>query len=179
VGVPSPTETVPCATCGFHPEFVTPSDAAVALRSYPRRYRAALVRLDDEEGADIVRRPGPDGWSALDHAVHVARAFDADADALRRVGIVEDPSVAVEPERRAEEAGPVDDVLARLAAAAAAAADAVEHTRGKDWHRAGSVEGGARVSALALARHAVHEGVHHLRLAEQAIDAALANPTLS
>jgi hypothetical protein len=147
---------------------VTPADAAVAVRSYPRRYRAVLVRPDDEDGAEVVRRPGPDGWSALDHAAHAASSLDAAAEALRLVSIEEQPLVALAPERP-ERAGGVDEVLGRLAAAAERAAAVIERVQGKDWERRGRLHEDESVTALDLAKHAVHEGVHHLRAAERAV----------
>jgi hypothetical protein len=131
-----------------------------------------LVRPDDEDGAEVVRKPAADGWSALDHAAHVARSFEAVAEALRLVSIEDEPVVALAPERPEPAAVGIDDVLARLTAAAEAAAAAVEHIKGKDWNRRGRLSEGASVTALDLARHGVHEGVHHLRAAEHAIEEA-------
>ena len=157
-----------CSQCGFDDSSVTPADAAVALRSYPRRYRAVLVRPDDEDGAEVVLRPAEDGWSALDHAAHAATSLRTAAEALRLASIEEAPLVALAPERK-EAAGPVDDVLADLADAAEAAAGAVERIKGKDWERPARLNEGESVTAIDLARHAVHEGVHHLRAAEHAV----------
>jgi DinB superfamily len=163
---------VQCATCGFQDSAVTPADAAAALRSYPRRFRAVLVRPDDDEGADVILRPASDGWSALDHAAHVAVSFGAVAEALRLASIEEQPLVALAPERREPAVGPVDDVLAALEDAAGRAAGSVESIKGADWNRRARLGEGDDVSALDLARHAVHEGVHHLRGAEHAVSEA-------
>ena len=169
-----------CAFCGFVADTVTPSDAAVALRSYPRRLRAVLVRPDDEDRADdVVRRPASDGWSALDHAVHLAASLRATAEALRLVSISDDPLVAYAPERRSDGAGSVDveQVLDDLAGAAGTMAEQVERIGGKDWDRTGRLDAPEdTVTALDVARHAVHEGVHHLRGAERAVDDALRLP---
>lgn len=163
---------VQCATCGFQDSAVTPADAAVALRSYPRRFRAVLVRPDDDDGADVVLRAGSDGWSALDHAAHVAVSFGAVSEALRLASIEEKPLVALAPERRQSGVGSVDEVLAALEDAAGRAAGAVDSIKGADWERRARLGDGDDVSALDLARHAVHEGVHHLRGAEQAVSEA-------
>ena len=45
---------------------LAPSDAVVALRSLPRRYRAALAVGGEERPDDVAHRPGPSGRSALD-----------------------------------------------------------------------------------------------------------------
>lgn len=152
---------------------MTPADASVALRSYPRRFRAVLVRLDDDDRADeVVRRPASDGWSALDHAAHAAVSFAAVAEALRLASFEELPLVALAPERRESSAGSVEDVLAALENGAGRAADAVDVIKGADWERRARLGEDSDVSALDLARHAVHEGVHHLRGAERAVSEA-------
>jgi hypothetical protein len=161
---------VQCPDCGFVEDSVTPADAAVALRSYPRRYRALLVRPDDEDGAEVIRRPGPDGWSALDHAAHVAMSLDDAAEGLRVVAVEDEPAVLLTPERPPHTEASVDVVLERLAAAADLAAAAVDRIKGKDWERVALVlPEGTPMAALDLARYAVHEGVHHLKAAEQAV----------
>ena len=152
--------------CGLDPSTVKPPDAIAAIRSYPRRYRRLLVRLDDEEGAAIVtRRPAPDQWSAIEHAVHVSDVLDAVGDAVERVQVHDDPSIDVEtgPPRRA----PVDEVLLRLDMASDRLASAAERIAGKDWQRSGRLRDGERVTALALVRHAVHVGAHHRREVER------------
>ncbi len=157
-----------CPVCGLDPSTVKPPDAIAAIRSYPRRYRRLLVRLDDEEGAGIVtRRPGPDQWSALEHAVHVADVLEVVGEAVERVQIHDDPSVDVEP--GPPRGAPVDDVLRRLDAASerlAAVADGIE---GKDWQRSGRLRDGERATALTLVRHAVHIGAHHRRQVERVL----------
>ncbi len=158
-----------CPICGIEPRTVSPSDAVVALRSYRRRYRALLVRPDDEEGADVVRRrPAPDRWSALEHAAHVADVFEVAADALRTIRVHEEPEVAVEP-GRAPRAGTVDEVVDRLGVGAERLAGTVEDMQGEDWKRAGRLLTGQQVTALDVVRHAVHVGAHHRREAERAV----------
>lgn len=156
----------PCPSCGFHPATVSPSDATVATRSYPRRYRALLVRPDDEEGAAVVtRRPAPDQWSALEHAAHVADVVALVATAVRALQRRQQPEVRVEP-------GPptvdtVDAVLERLTAACGDLAAALGEVAGRDWQRTGRLPTGGVVTPLDLAREAVHVGAHHRREIER------------
>ncbi len=155
-----------CPVCGIDPTSVRPPDAIVAIRSYPRRYRGLLVRLDDEEGAGIVtRRPGPGQWSALEHAVHVADVLEAVARALERVRLHDDPTVDVEVGPPGQE--PVDAVLDRLEAASEQLASVADAMAGKDWQRSGRLPTGEPVTALALLGHAVHVGAHHRREVER------------
>lgn len=155
-----------CPDCGLDPRTVKPPDASAAVRSYPRRYRRLLVRLDDEEGAGIVtRRPGPGQWSALEHAAHAGDVIVAVAEAIERLQVHDEPTVAVEvgPPRPA----PVDEVLDRLASGAERMASLLDGIKGKDWHRRGRLPDGEQVTALDLARHAVHVGAHHRREIER------------
>ncbi len=155
-----------CPVCGIDPTTVRPPDAVAAIRSYPRRYRRLLVRLDDEEGAGIVtRRPAPDQWSALEHAVHVADVMEAVDAAVERVQLHDDPSIAVDVGPPRPEL--VDDVLRRLGAASERLAERAVDIAGKDWQRGGRLPDGERVTALSLVRHAVHVGAHHRRAMEQ------------
>ncbi len=155
-----------CPVCGLDLATVKPPDGLAAIRSYPRRYRRLLVRLDDEEGARIVtRRPAPDEWSALEHAVHVADVIEAVGEALERVQVHDDPSIDVDVGQ--PRPAPVDDVLQRLAAASERLASLADNITGKDWQRSGRLRDGERVTALSLVRHAVHVGAHHRRAIER------------
>ncbi len=148
---------------------MSPADAVVALRSYPRRYRALLVRPDDDEGADVVtRRPAAGRWSALEHATHVAQVFEVVAEAVRALRLHDDPEVQVEP--GLPSAGTVDEVVARVGAGAERLAGIVEELAGDDWRRSGRLPTGETVSALDVVRHAVHAGAHHRREAERAVN---------
>lgn len=160
-----------CETCGFDPRTVSPSDAVVAARSFPRRYRALLVRPDDDRAdADVVRRSPPDGMSAFEHATVAAGAMRLAAAGVRQAALVDEPAVvfAVPPLPAYES---VDVLLDRLTEAAEDLAAAVASYDPSEWdHRARG--GDATVTALDLARHGVHQGVHHLREAERAVEQA-------
>ncbi len=172
--------TTPCPECGFDGS-VSPSDAAVALRSFPRRYRAVLTLPDDNEAFDPLRRPGADGWSAVAHAWWAALAFDAATEALHQVLIHDHPDVS-EPAIMPASPPPVDDpndaVLDRLTRAAEGLAVAIDNARsGSDqWNRTGRLRDGSEVSALDLVRTAVHQGVHHLRAIEKVLKEVVGRP---
>ena len=73
---------------------LSPSDAVAALRSYPRRFRALLASLDeDERPDDLVHRAGPDGLSAVDHTDHVARSLAILGEAMRQVLVQDEPTL--------------------------------------------------------------------------------------
>lgn len=163
------TATDRCPTCGFDPPTVSPSDAAVAARSYPRRYRALLVRPDEDDPDIVHRRPAPGEPSAVEHAALAAAGMGAAAAALRRVATAEDPDVELSTGDAAPGPATLDDVLARLATAAGDLAAAVEGVRGDDWRRTGRLGDGTTVTALDLARQGVHQGSHHLRAVERVL----------
>jgi hypothetical protein len=160
---------------------LSPQDAVAALRSYPRRFRALLTSLDDDERPDdLVHRSGPDGLSAVDHADHVARAIAILGEALRQVLVHDDPTllpaVADDSAREwqmATQPSAVDAALDFLDVECKAMADEVERTPADAWTRTGTVAGGGtKMSALDIVREAVRTGAEHLRAAERAIEAA-------
>lgn len=91
---------------------VSPPDAAVAARSFPRRWRALFARAaGDDDAPDVLVRSG-----APDLARRAALALGAAADRLQRGG-----------------AAPVDDPLAALEAEATRLAAAVESVDPGQW----------------------------------------------
>ncbi len=66
---------------------LAPSDAVVALRSFPRRFRGVLARPDDDryDPDEVARRIGPDGHSAADRLLAAAGVL---ALSRRRAGAV-------------------------------------------------------------------------------------------
>jgi hypothetical protein len=151
----------------------------VALRSFPRRYNAALARPDDEDRPDDVlhRRPKGGGLSAIEHAAWAATAIAEVGEALAAVMYHDDPAVSLpvlDPSPEvvvAGAGGQPDAAVSALREAAVGLAGAIELAPNDGWSRTGHA-GSERVTALDVARHAVHLGVHHLRLAEQAVTEA-------
>lgn len=158
-----------CPECGLDYDTISPSDAAIALRSFPRRYREALAVLegDDRRDALLRRRPEPTVWSALEYTAHVADMEDAMAGVISRMTRETHPTLDFpDADERAAEAGynELDPtaVLDHLASACEGAATAVAAVAPADWTRTAAFPWGDR-DALTMARNAVHEGSHHLR----------------
>src|SRR4051794_35327990 len=171
-----------CPVCGFDASSLSPADAAVALRSFTRRYRSVLIPPEDDHELvdDPVRRAGASGWSALAHAAYVASAIHDTDEALRAALVRDHPGVtlpeidpAVPPAT-----GTVEPTLDRLKAALEGAATTVEHARGNDWVRSANAEGGRSrtVTTHDIAAHAVHLGIHHLRQAEAVLKEVVGRP---
>lgn len=165
------TSTAACPDCGFQPDRVPPTDIPVALRSFPRRFRGVLTAVDAADAERLAASPAPGEWSALQHAGHVRDVLHALALRLQRVLREDEPTIGDTPGTPpASVAGDnLETTLATLQANAEQLARAVERVEGKEWNRVGRRDG-ERVSALDLAREAVHEGAHHLREAQQVID---------
>lgn len=164
-----------CDECGFRPETVPPGDALVALRTFPRRFRGVLSVVDEEDDDVLTTPPAPGEWSALDHAGHVRDVVHAIDMRLRQVLREDQPTLGptpVTPPSGARDQG-AEMVLAGLAQNVDEIVRTVEGVEGDDWVRAG-IRDGKEVRVIDLVREAVHEGAHHLRLAESAVEQARA-----
>jgi PIN domain nuclease of toxin-antitoxin system len=171
-----------CPECGLDYSTISPGDALVAVRSFPRRYRALLTTLEQEEGPDSVlhRRPDPGTWSAVEYTAHLADVLDDLATSIRRVMVEDRPRVrAWDADQRAAEQRYAEQdseqALAALDAACARLARVLDDVDPGDWNRAGTLDWGER-DALTLARDAVHEGAHHLRDLERGLRAVRGRP---
>ena len=169
-----------CPVCGFHATTVSPSDAAAALRSYPRRYRGVLLRPSNDEPDDPVARRGRDGWSALDHATYAANSIDASRQQLHQVLVhdnadVNPPPVDPPTPLGTDSASP-EETFARLRTVAEGLADEVDRAKGEQWNRTGVTPDGQALTAVDIVRHAVHQGFHHLRAAEKVLQEVIGRP---
>lgn len=172
-----PTRYV-CPECGLSYEQISPGDARLAIRSFPRRYRQALAAVldDDAERGLIRRRPAPATWSALEYTAHVADIMGATADAVRRMFLEDRPVIEFfvgEARAKAEGYNEQDPtaVLDRLAAGCERLAGELDRIDHDAWDRAASFPWGER-DLWTTARNAVHEGSHHLRDVHRVLDAA-------
>ncbi|MHB8669285.1 MAG: DinB family protein [Acidimicrobiales bacterium] len=158
-----------CEECGFDSSQLSPSDAAVALRSFGRRYRTPLSRfLVGEDGDRLLRwRPPGDGSSALEYACHVRDALAFLGQALAQTLVADDPSFAGirspgqgSSDPNCNEGNPAE-VADQLATNAERIADQVDGVPAEDWVRPAEMAGES-TTAIGLVRKAVHEGSHHL-----------------
>jgi hypothetical protein len=153
---------------------LAPADAAVALRSLPRRFRALFTGREQDEGPDdLAQRPGADGWTAVGHITAASQVIGLASRALQEVLRSDDPMIdraVIERSRRVEDPAPggsVEERLSELGWEADALAENVEGVAAHDWTRTGSVPGHDKpVSALDLVRAAVEAGIDHLKAAE-------------
>ena len=155
----------------------------MAVRSYPRRYRALIVAPRADDGADAVyrRRPHPSRWSALEYTAHVADRLDHLGPSILQVTRQNTPTIAVfDNDERAVAKGYNDldrtEVLGWLDLACGELAAVIDDVRPDDWTRTAWVAGAER-DALTLARDGVHEGAHHLRDVHQVLRAVRGRPS--
>ena len=147
----------------------------MAVRSYPRRWRALLVRPDDPDPDIVHRRTEPDQPCALDLAAASAAGMAAAALALERLHANDEAEVdpGPSPQELPAVAGAgslsLPRVLDGVDAAAGALTSAMGLFHGDEWARAGRLPGGEPADALDLARAGVHAGTHHLREAERVL----------
>lgn len=155
--------------CGLDLDTVSPQDAAIAARSFPRRYRALLATPGSADGPEAVfrRRPDATTWSALEYTAHLADRIDHLGPVIRRI-VYEDhpPITSFDNGRRAAEqaynALDRSEVLGWLDLACDELASVLADVRPDDWARTGLIDGVER-NALSVAREGIHEGSHHLR----------------
>lgn len=152
-------------------------DAVVALRSFPRRFRVAVLPIDDPEVEELAARIGPDGHSAVDHVHHATATFllleRALHDLLHADGAVLHPAVT-DAAARGWDTPPglrADDALDLLADAAGSLADAAAQVHSPDWTREATVAGGGTISVLGLVREAARAGGESLTAAERTLAA--------
>ncbi len=151
-----------------------PSDAVVALRSLGRRWRGLFAGLQDDESPEaLAHRPGADGRSALDHAVHATRTISLLGRAVEQALVDDDavlhPAVGDASQRvwDGSAASGVDDAIDELVHEATRLADRVERVTAHEWRRRARVAGrDADVGPLEVLWDAVDAAVADLKAAE-------------
>jgi hypothetical protein len=162
-----------CPACGLDYDTVSRRDAAVGIRSFPRRFREVLTEVDD---LALRRRPAPGVWSALEYTAHVRDMFALMAATVDRMVAETNPELAFpDPDTTAERgsynAEAVEDVIAGLTATAARFAASIERVATAELDRTARFPWGER-DILTMIRNGVHEGTHHLRDVENGLGIA-------
>ncbi len=153
-------------------------EAAVAMRSYGRRFRHAILPIEDDPDAEeIALRIGPDGHSALDLVTTTTNTWVLLAQALHQVVVQDTPVLhagVIDPDERAWDTPTMPSVaesLTRLEDEATAFADAIDRVHSPDWNRTGQIAGSGPISALDLVKEAVRTGADHLHGVETTLAA--------
>lgn len=165
---------------------LTPDDAIVAIRSFPRRFRGVLARPDDDrvDPDEVARRIGPEGRSAADHLAAAEGVLSLLGRAIEQARAEDDPvlhpafgdlvSSTVADESGADDSTPVGDLLERFEGTASHAADRIDGVPSDDWARRLRIAGDDDpVALLTLTQDAVGAVADHLRAAQRTVDAVL------
>jgi hypothetical protein len=153
------------------------SDAAVALRSLPRRFSEVVAGpAGDPSWERTVRTVGPDGRSALGFVVHATELLIELGTAIASLPVKARPSMSIDKlERRYSEpatGASTAQLIGELRLAAERAATAVEGRDHDELDRACSVDN-EHVKARTAVERVVTTTVRSLGEAQAAIDAAL------
>jgi hypothetical protein len=131
---------------------------------------------EDESPDDLAHRPGADGTSALDHAIHATRTLSLLGRAVEQALVDDDavlhPAVGDPRQRVWETPLPttVDDAIAELSHEADQLADRVARVTADEWARSARVAGqDADVAPLDVLWDAVDSAVADLTAAEATI----------
>ncbi len=146
---------------------LSPADAEVALRTFPRRWRALLAGLDpDDPDTEVrLRHVGPDGLSAVGAATEAAVALEFAQGRVRR---------AVSSDRPTLDAGgepgelPLAEALDRIEAGAPALATTIAAVAVGDLDRQADLAG-RTVSVRSLVSDVVQHVADLLRSADRAL----------
>lgn len=148
---------------------LSPADAEVALRTFPRRWRALLGGLDQDDPDTAARllRTGPDGRTALAAAVGAAATLEVAEGQVRRTLMSERPSL---PPGSAPSAGSLDEALDRIDVAAPVLATTVAGIAAAELDRQADLAG-RTVDVRTQVGDAVTQVADLLRSAERALHA--------
>lgn len=162
-----------CDECGF--VYDTPrTEIVTAIRGFGRRYAELLEGRSEAE----LRRHDRDGvWSPLEYACHVRDVFLVQRGRVAQALAEHEPAFTSmrRDERAVEERYNEQDpatVIRQLNAAADDLASSLEALDGAGWERTGLYAyRGPEVRTIEwIARHTIHEGVHHVMDIERQLD---------
>lgn len=151
---------------------LSPKDGVVALRSLPRRFRAALRPVDDPDCDEWAERVASSGHAPLDHLVDADRTLTLLRQALEQVLHHDHPVLTpATTDPSAREWPPVHSglqgELEHLDGTAEGFADLADRVPPADWGRTAAIAGSDEVNALDILREAVRTAITDLRAAER------------
>ncbi len=151
-----------CPECGFDAAALDRVDIARATRDVARRFDGLLIG-----GVEVVRRPEPEVWSALEYGAHVRDVFSVMLGRLQLMLAEDDPTFANwDQDATAEAEGYADQdplvVRAALVANGEALGDAFAAVADDQWARRGLRSDGSAFTVESLGRYMVHDPVHHV-----------------
>jgi uncharacterized damage-inducible protein DinB len=154
-----------CPSCDLAYSSLDVAAAVAGIRQVPD---AVASRVRALPGSALRRRPEPGVWSVLEYAAHVRDVYATFLIRLHRARTEDHPTLDpmfgdLRAERLRYNDLAVDAVLHELALAASGFCDEIADTGDDEWGRRVRRLRGEDRTALWLVRHAMHEGVHHVR----------------
>ena len=152
-------------------DHLSPADAAVAMRSWPRRYRAALLPADEPVVEARAVTIGPAGVSATDLAADTVRSLTVLERALHDLRVTDAPTLHPAVTDRAARHWDAAvretpaSVLDQLDDRSRSFADAIDAVAATEWSRSGTCNG-QTVTASDVVREAVDTASTNLRAME-------------
>ena len=150
-----------CPECGLDTSSFAREDIPAMIRANAADWREPLA------APDVVRRPRPEKWSALEYGCHVRDVLKLYDYRLSLMLTQDDPlypnwdqnETAVADRYDTQDPATVAD---ELAAAAEAIAARFGTLSGAQWDRRGRRSDGAVFTVETFARYFVHDPIHHL-----------------
>jgi uncharacterized damage-inducible protein DinB len=154
-----------CPSCDLSYASFNVTAAVAAIRPVPDAVAARVAAVPEPA---LRRRPEAGVWSVLEYAAHVRDVYATFLIRLHRARTEDHPTLDpmfgdLRAQRLRYNELPVDAVLRELALAVQGFCDEVADTGDDEWGRRVSRLPGEDRTALWLVRHAMHEGVHHVR----------------
>ena len=151
----------PCPECGLDTNSFAPPRVAPMIRENAAAWLEVLA------AGDVVERPAPDVWSALEYGCHVRDVYRLFLVRLQLMLSEEGPSFAnwdQDATAVTDKYGEQDPVTVGidLEFAGHELADAFEGVVGDDWARTGARSDGVSFTVETFARYLIHDPVHHL-----------------
>ncbi len=162
---------------------LSPRDAAIALRSFERRFREATFSLDDDDAdGGLANHVGSGGESTLTIVERASRTLGLLQHALDEILDHDTPELAAGVMNSAERppgpegSGDLATEVALLGTEAIQLAERVDRTRATDWSRPARLTGsqGQTIDALDVVREAVRTTSVDLRAARETMAEARA-----
>lgn len=143
-----------CRACGFELESLSDDEALAFVAGAPGAFAAAVDEIARMRGDDAVRLPAGDGWSPIEHVLHVTDCYDGTRRQLFDIfgGRFAGPPPHIEAPHVADQDVPVGDALEQL-----------DHASTWLVRSAWVVSRSGRdpASVEALLGRAAHEAYHH------------------
>lgn len=155
----------PCAECGVDVRSIPAAELGTQLLDSIDVWTELLLTGPDANPRELMARPSPEVWSAVEYASHVADVMDLFQHRIFMMVTEENPTFeSFDPDAAAVGyAGrSPEQAAALLHGASNRLADVFDSMADHLWERTGKRGDGAEFSVLSLSRYFMHDNLHHL-----------------